>query len=116
MGSQRSIISTVGITTAIDGLDDNVRASVYREFSNAYTPRLPAADRDDLDRFAESGAGQILVKEWGEAAGRNLAIALYRWDRMTEGLSDTEFAEIDDFYLRRLGANEKASVLRRLAA
>ena len=60
--------------------------------------------------------GKIWSRNGAKPQGANLAIALYRWDRMTEGLSDTEFAEIDDFYLRRLGANEKASVLRRLAA
>ena len=97
-------------------MGDNVRASVYRELSNAYTPQLSAADRADLETFAESGAGQILVREWGDEAGRKLATALYRWDRMTEDLTETEEAEIDDFYLNRLRSQERAAVLRRLAA
>ncbi len=66
--------------------------------------------------FAGSGAGQILVREWGDEAARKLAVALYRWERLIADLSETEEAEIDDFYLRRLRPQERAAVLRRLAA
>ena len=104
------------VASAFDGLNDNCRAAVYREFSNAYTPRLPAADPADLEEFSESSAGRILVKEWGDDAGRKLATALYRWERTVEGLSDAEFAELDDFYRLRLRPQERAAVLRRLAA
>ena len=76
----------------------------------------PAADPADLETFSQSNTGQILVREWGESAGRNLAVALFRWDRMIENLSDRDVAAVDDFYLRRLGAGERAAVLRRLAA
>ncbi len=37
-------------------------------------------------------------------------------DEMTEDLTETEEAEFDDFYLRRLRPQERAAVLRRLAA
>ena len=115
------ILGDMGVTAedvavAFDTLGDNVRASVFREFSNPYTPALPAADPADLEDFAESSAGQILVKEWGDDAGRKLATALYRWERTVEGLSDQEFAELDDFYRLRLRPQERAAVLRRLAA
>ncbi len=84
--------------------------------ADAYVPQQGDADADDLATFAASGTGQILVREWGESAGRNLATALFRWDRMIENLSDRDVAAVDDFYLRRLGAGERAAVLRRLAA
>ena len=35
---------------------------------------------------------------------------------LLEGLSERETAQIDDFYLHRLDAGERAAVLRRLAA
>ena len=98
-----------------DNLSDNVRASVFRELANPYVPRLPPASRDDLATFAEAGAGAILVKEWGADAARNLAVALHRWDRLTQYLSDEEFDQLDDFYLNRLTDTERAAILRRLA-
>ncbi len=61
-------------------------------------------------------AGRMLVGEWGDEAGRRLATALYRWDRMIADLTETEEAEIDDFYLNRLQPQERAAVLRRLAS
>jgi hypothetical protein len=79
-------------------------------------PQQPAADPADLETFAGSGAGRILVGEWGDEAGRKLATALYRWERLTENLSDSEFAELDDFYRLRLRPQDRAAVLRRLAA
>ena len=79
-------------------------------------PQQPAADPADLETFSESGAGRILVEEWGDEAGRKLATALYRWDRMIADLTETEEAELDDFYLNRLRPQERAAVLRRLAA
>ena len=57
-----------------------------------------------------------MTPEWGTDAPRKLAVALFRWDRITEGLSDRDVAAVDDFYLRRLHANERAAVLRHLAA
>ena len=116
-----AILGDMGVTadeviSAFDGLADNTRASVYKEFGNPYTPQQPAADSNDLATFAESGAGRILVGEWGDEAGRKLAVALYRWDRMIADLTETEEAEIDDFYLKRLRPQERAAVLRRLAA
>ncbi len=115
------ILADMGVTaeevaSAFDGLGDNVRAAVYREFASAYVPQQPATDPADLETFAESGAGRILVGEWGDDAGRKLATALYRWERTVEGLSDAEFAELDDFYRLRLRPQERAAVLRRLAA
>ncbi len=62
----------------------------------------------------ETGAGQILAGDWRHETGRNLAVALYRWDRMIEGLSEREVAAVDDFYRNRLDAGERAAVLRRL--
>ena len=52
----------------------------------------------------ETGAGQILAGDWRHETGRNLAVALYRWDRMIEGLSEREVAAVDDFYRLRLDA------------
>ena len=104
------------VSAGFDGLPDNVRGAIYKEFARAYVPQQGDADADDLATFAASGTGQILVREWGESAGRNLATALFRWDRMIENLSDRDVAAVDDFYLRRLGAGERAAVLRRLAA
>lgn len=103
------------VAQAFEGLDDNVRASVYRELANAYVPRLPPADKDTLAQFAETGAGKILVAEWGADAAHRLNTALFRWDRMTDDLDDTEFDEIDDFFRNRLRPHERAAVLRRLA-
>ena len=108
--------SGADVSAAFDGLPSNVQASVYREFASAYVPPQPAADAADLATFAESGTGQILTQEWGESAGRNLATALFRWDRMVENLSDRDVAAVDDFYLNRLQPNERTSILRRLAA
>ena len=115
------IMADMGVTadevaSAFDGLGDNVRAAVYRELGSAYVPQQPAADPADLEEFSGTSAGQILVREWGDDAGRKLAVALYRWERTVEGLSDTEFAELDDFYRLRLRPQERAAVLRRLAA
>ncbi len=69
-----------------------------------------------LASYRGTRAGRILVEEWGDEAGRKLATALYRWDRMIADMTETEEAEIDDFYLRRLRPQERAAVLRRLAA
>ena len=104
------------VASAFDGLGDNVRAAVYRELGSAYVPQQPAADPADLAEFSGTSAGQILVEEWGDEAGRKLAVALYRWDRMIADLTETEEAEIDDFYRLRLRPQERAAVLRRLAA
>ena len=78
------------VSAGFDGLPDNVQASIYREFASAYVPPQPAADAADLETFAESGTGQIMMREWRESARRNLATALFRWDRMIEGLSDRD--------------------------
>ncbi len=104
------------VASAFDGLGANVRMAFYRELGSAYVPQQPAADPADLETFSESGAGRILVEEWGDEAGRKLATALYRWDRMIADLDETEEAEIDDFYLNRLQPAERAAVLRRPAA
>lgn len=105
------------VTMAFDGLDDNVRAAVYAEFSNPYVPQLPQADSADVAQFTqEASAGKILGAEWGDETPRKLANVLYRWDRLTERLSDTEMVELDDFWRHRLRANERAAILRKLAA
>jgi hypothetical protein len=70
-----AILNDMGVTadevaSAFDGLGDNVRMAVYREFSNAYVPQQPTADQADLETFAGLGAGRILVPEWGDDAGR----------------------------------------------
>ena len=57
----------------------------------------------------------VLAEEWGPSARQNLARALFRWDRLTFALDDADFAALDDFYLNRLTATERAAVLRRLA-
>ena len=104
------------VVQAFEGnLPDSAKAAVYKEFSNPYTGQVPAADPADLATFAEGGAGKILVKEWGPSARQNLARALFRWDRLTFALDDADFAALDDFYLNRLTATERAAVLRRLA-
>ncbi len=109
--------SAGAVVQAFEGnLPDNAKAAVYKELSNPYVGQVPAADPADLADFAEGGAGKILVKEWGASARQNLARALFRWDRLTFGLDDADFAALDDFYLNRLTASERASVLRRLAA
>lgn len=117
---RRSVFAEMGeaaaeVAQAFDGLPDNVRASVHREFATAYVPRLPPADRDDLEQFAQSSAGKILVKEWGGDAARRLAVALYRWDRLTFRLNDDDFDALDDFFRKRLRPQERAAVMRRLA-
>ncbi len=104
------------IAQAFDTLDDNVRVALHRELANPYVPQLPPADGDALAQFGETGAGEILAKEWGDDAARRLNIALYRWNRLTENLDDAEFDSIDDFFRNRLRTHERAAVLRRLAA
>lgn len=103
------------VIAAFAGLSENCQAAAYREFGTPYVPQLPPASPDDLAEFNGTSAGQILAKEWGQDAGRRLAVALFRWERLTENLSDTEFAELDDFYRLRLRPQERAAVLRRLA-
>ncbi len=108
--------SAEAVAQAFEGnLSDNVKAAVYKELSNPYVGQVPAADPADLATFAEGGAGKILVKEWGASARQNLARCLFRWDRLTFGLDDADFAALDDFYLNRLTDTERAAVLRRLA-
>ncbi len=104
------------VVAAFDVLDDNVRAATYGELARAYVPRQPPADAGDLEEFANTSAGKLLVPERGDAAGRRLAIALFRWERLVDLLSDREFGELDDVYRNRLRPHERAAVLRRLAA
>lgn len=105
------------VASAFDGLDDNVRAAVFAEFGNPYVPQLPEADAADVAQFTqEASAGKILGAEWGDETPRKLANVFHRWGRIVERLSDTEFVELDDFWRNRLRANERASILRRLAA
>ena len=108
-------LTDADVSTALDNLPDNAKAAVYKELSNPYVGQVPAADPADLATFAAGGAGKILVKEWGASARQNLARALFRWDRLTFGLDDADFAALDDFYLNRLTDTERAAVLRRLA-
>ncbi len=69
----------------------------------------------DLEEFANTSAGDILVDEWGAEAAHKFSVILFRWERLTEPLSDAEFDQLDDFYRNRLRPHERAAVLRRLA-
>jgi len=119
--TRRAILAGMGdsaeaVVQAFEGnLSDNAKAAVFKELSNPYVGQVPAADPADLATFAEGGAGKILVKEWRASARQNLARALFRWDRLTFGLDDADFAVLDDFYLNRLTDTERAAVLRQLA-
>ncbi len=104
------------VVAAFDGLDGNVTGAVYKELASAYVPRLPSADKNSLDQFGATGAGRILVSEWGADAARRLAVILHRWDRLTADLSDDEFDRLDHFFRVRLQPQERAAILRRLAA
>ncbi len=103
------------VNAAVLGLPDTCRAAVVREFGQSVGQWEPAS-AEDVAQFAETGAGKILAGEWRDAAPRHLGIALGRWDRLTADLSDDDFDKLDDFYRNRLTADERAAVLRRLAA
>ena len=79
------------------------------------TRRFPAASPDELAQFSETGAGTILAAEWGADARNKLAVALFRWDRLSAPLDDATFDALDDFFRNRLRPEERASVLRTLA-
>ena len=118
---RKAVLADIGpaaeeVAQAFDGLPDNLQSAVYREFSNAYVPATGSADGDTLAQFGGTGAGKILVAEWGADAARRLNVALFRWARMTEDLNETEFDALDDFYRVRLRPQERVAVLRRLAA
>ena len=103
------------VVMAFEGLSDNVKGATYAELARAYVPRLPPADEADVEEFAETSAGKLLIPEWGADAGHKLAVALFRWERLVTPLTESEFAEIDDFYRRRLRPRERAGILKRLA-
>jgi len=84
------------------------KATAKREAEIAKSGKTPLQFL--LDRMRNSKADMAERIECAKAA------ALFRWDRMTENLSERDVAAVDDFYLHRLGASERASVLRRLAA
>ena len=48
-------------------------SGTYAELARAYVPRQPPADAGDLEEFANTSAGKLLVPEWGDDAGRRLA-------------------------------------------
>jgi hypothetical protein len=103
-----------GVNAAVAGLPDTCRAGIVREFSQPAAQFLAATD-EELAQFRKTGAGQLLVHEWGDSARQRLGVILSRWDRLCSQLSDDDFVMLDDFYRMRLGAAERAAVLRRLA-
>ncbi len=59
-------------------------------------------------KFRATSAGSLAAQTWGDQAPARLGIALARWDRMTEGLSDPDFKTLDTFIRNRLAPRERA--------
>ncbi len=79
------------VAASFEVLSDNVRATTYAELARAYVPRLPPADDADVEAFANTSAGKLLVPEWGDDAGRRLAIALFRGGSILDADKGSKF-------------------------
>ena len=92
---------------------------VHRDLSNAFAAMLRPRRKDwflisvdEEDKLSKGG------KEWLEWATKRQKQAMY--DRKAQFIratseGDADFAALDDFYLNRLTATERAAVLRQLA-
>ena len=102
------------VNMAVAGLPDTCRIAVVKEFAQP-AASFPAATAEQLTQFRETGAGQLLMQEWGDSAAQRLGVILGRWDRLCSHLSNDDYLMLDDFFRVRLTPAERAGILVVLA-
>ena len=103
------------IADGFDGLANEIQIAVFRELAADPPQHVPLVDDEKLKEFAEA-EGSLLLPEWGNDARAKLTTALSRWHRALEPLSEADVYELHEFVSERLSMEERASILRTLAA
>ncbi len=104
-----------GVTAAFDGLDDSLKLSIGREMAQPAGPADPATT-EDLAAFAQTSHGDLLLSRWGADGAQRLGGLMARVERFEASLSDTDFANWQDFFHQRLTALERFAILNGLVA
>lgn len=104
------VADEIGDAAAV--LSDGVRGAILREFGQEATTPVSVTE-EEVREFFDTDHGRILASEWGRDSAKVGAI-FSRWDRLTGGLNEADFAELDDFVGKRLSADEVAKIMREL--
>lgn len=101
------------IQTVLTG-DPELHRAIFREIGQSYAGRVHHATPDELNEFAGTGAGSILVPKWRGDAGRRLGIALARIDRLEDGMSDETYDSWRRLWRFALTPQQRALILDKL--
>lgn len=98
----------------IEALPDDVTQAMFGEMI-ASPPMASPSSGTALAAFAEMPEGAALIREWGEASGRNLARVRARLFRVVDAI---EARSVDAFlgWLNGLSTNVAIALYRKLAA
>jgi hypothetical protein len=115
-GQRQRIVAAIGPTApdvidSFSGLSNATQAAVYAELATVTVPHHHASHAD-CQTFTQTQHGAILATEVGADLPARLGRILHRWSRIADRLSESQLAELSDFFSHRLQARERAAVLR----
>lgn len=105
----------VDINASLGQLPGELRGGIVREFAMP-VPAVGEATPQQLEAFADTEAGAILMAKWCPYAPRRLATIQARWQRVRAGLDDDEWRWLDWFIDESLQPAEVAVASGVLAA
>ena len=107
----------VALMAGVSGLGDAAEVALMRELAAPAPSGFRPATKTDVESFAASDVGKLLMREWRQSADRKLGKVQARMQRLLfdKRISDEEFSGILRLY-DHLSATEAAAWLRWAAA
>lgn len=102
------------LIASFDELPVEVHARTYAFLSIDPAPPAKTASDAEVEQFASLPEGQALVREWGRAAPRNLAVVRSRLNSILSGMSEGDRERASEWF-DSLSERQAAAVLRSLA-
>lgn len=96
------------------GLPEGARMALYNELSAGANMYAGRATQSEIYTFAKTGAGAVLVPEWGTQAAEKLSIIRKRAARLTENMSEDDSHEFW-FWFEELDSDIVTTIIRKMA-
>jgi hypothetical protein len=102
------------LASCVHDLPDNVQSALAAELSEGTIPMTTPAEWEHLNRFQQTDAGSRLVREWGPDREYRLGQAEARVERLSERLSEAEFAHLRKWFTT-LDTGQQVAIIKALA-